>query len=166
MYGVIDKCTVRIVLFAVSATYKFVPNGSTLIPEGLLNCACARDPFVEPAIPVPETVVTTAVATTILRILLLPLSETYKFVPVESIQIPLGLLNDAKVPVPSEYPADPLPAKVVKVAVAITSLLIVFVPVLQIYRVVPVGSIHISVGELVFVSRFDTAPDEIVNFLI
>ena len=76
---------------------------------------------VEPVFPDPAIVVTTPVDITILRIVWLLLSVTYRFIP--SVVIPCGYLNLADVPVPfvePELPADP--ARVVTAPVDITIL--------------------------------------------
>ena len=104
--GVIFRST----LLPLSATYTF-PNGSVPTPKGPLNEAAVPVPLVNPETPLPAKVVTTP-AGVILRIRLFPKSDTYKL-PAASVSIPVGLLNEAAVPVPLALPETPLPAKVV-----------------------------------------------------
>ena len=77
---------------------------------GLENCATPADPSKNPPFPSPANVVTFA-DISILRILLLPASLTYKL-SIESIVIPVELLNRAAIIEPSTYPITPLPANI------------------------------------------------------
>ena len=83
---------------------------------GWLKDALVPIPFAAPAEPLPANVVTSPVATLTDRIIEVPLSPTNN-IPAPHVAIPMGLLNRAKVPNPSEYPSvldevDPPPARV------------------------------------------------------
>ncbi len=82
----------RILLPCQSATYRLVP--SVTMPAGLLNLALlavALSVLPDVVVPAggPANVVTSPEEITILRILLLELSETYRLVP--SVVIPYGI---------------------------------------------------------------------------
>src|SRR5271169_6815447 len=104
---------------------------SVVIPTGRLNLAAGPVPSVDPDranCGLPAIVVTTRLAITIFLIVLLPLSDTYRFVP--SVVIPSGRLNLAAGPVPSVDPEEAgsdigLPAIVVTTRLVITIFLIV-----------------------------------------
>ncbi len=125
-------------------TYRFVP--SVVIPEGWWKLAEVPVLWsVDPADPVPARVVTAPVDITILRILWLKVSATYRFVP--SVVIPWAWLKLAEVPVLwSVDPIDPVPAIVVTAPVEITILRILWLPLSATYRFVP--SVVISPGSL------------------
>jgi hypothetical protein len=115
------------VLLLASATKRFVP--SFVIPRGRSNKAAVPVPSVVPAVPaVPARVVTTPVEITILRIVLVKKSVTYRFVP--SFVIPNGILNKALVPVASVVPEVPaVPARVVTTPVTLSSVEVVVLSV-------------------------------------
>ena len=77
---------------------------SIAIPLGALNFAEVPVPSVFPATPDPAIVVTFPVGVIFLMIWL-PVSATYKLL-LESIAIPVGLLNLAQVPKPSVFPVQ------------------------------------------------------------
>src|SRR4030042_540955 len=86
----------RRVFLPESATYRFVP--SVVMPYGLLNRAVVPIPSLVPYSPaVPATVVTSPGAITILLMVLLPESATYRFVP--SVVMLKGLLKRAVIPI-------------------------------------------------------------------
>jgi hypothetical protein len=80
--------------------------------SGELNDASEPVLSAKVATPDPANVVTTPVATIILRIRLLSGSATYKLVPDESTASASGYAKDADVPVPSAKVYTPDPAKV------------------------------------------------------
>src|SRR4051794_17490352 len=95
----------RISLLPVSAT-NTLPDESTAMPDGALNCADVPVALVLPAVPDPANVVTTPAAVT-LRMRLFSASATY-MLPELSKSKPLGPLNFALVPVASTQPlVDP-----------------------------------------------------------
>ena len=102
----------RILLLEKSATYRLVP--SVAMPAGELNLALLAVALsVDPAVVIPAggpaNVVTAPLEITILRILLLLQSATYRLVP--SVVIPYGLLNLALLAVAlSVDPAVVIPA--------------------------------------------------------
>ena len=106
----------RMQLFPVSAIkYIAEPEGVADTALGEERVAEATGPSVEPAVPVPTSVVTTPAVVT-RRIILLFVSATIK-VPYELPKrkdMPVGLLNDAAVCVPFANPAVPLPATTAK----------------------------------------------------
>lgn len=77
---------------------------SIAIPLGALNFAEVPVPSVFPATPDPAIVVTFP-AGVIFLMIWLPVSATYKLL-LESIAIPVGLLNLAQVPKPSVFPVQ------------------------------------------------------------
>ena len=89
-------------------------------PTGWLKRAAAPVPSAEPDVPaVPANVVTAPPTITTLRMVWLPESATYKFVP--SLTMPVGVLNLADVPVASVVPEVPaVPAKVVATPPVVT----------------------------------------------
>ena len=91
------------------------------IPAGDLNWALVPLPSKSPTVPSPAIVVTSPEEILILRILLLFVSQTYKF-PKESIVIPNASLNLALVPIPSAKPCGPSPARILTAAEEITIL--------------------------------------------
>src|SRR6185437_732634 len=97
-------------LLPVSATY-ILPYMSATTPWGLLKVAAVKLPLPAPADPVPASVLTVP-AGVILRIRLLLESPMYKL-PLASMVIPAGPLNEAAVPTPLAEPAVPVPAMVV-----------------------------------------------------
>ena len=69
----------------------------------------------------PMTVVTLREARLILRMAPLPVSVTYMYALAESTAHMYGMLKRAAAPTPSAQPADPLPAKVDVLRVAMTT---------------------------------------------
>src|SRR6266699_2730545 len=126
-----------------SVTYRLAPLLSMARPPGSLNLAAGPVPLTLPNVPaVPASVVTTPVAMTIRRMVLLPLSATYRLVPLLSMARPLGRRNVAAVPVPSALPAVPavLPARAVTTPVAMTIRRMVLLLLSATYRLVPLLS--------------------------
>ena len=78
----------RILLLPESAIYRF-PNESIAIPDGPLKLAYVPVPSVYSHEPLPANMLTLP-SGVILRIILLPVSATYRF-PAESTVIPYGL---------------------------------------------------------------------------
>ena len=95
--------TTRMTWLDVSHTYT-VPEASTAMPDGPLNCAVLPTPSVDPAADLPANVVVLPMVST-LRIMLLAASATNATPPGPS-AMPYGLLNEAAVPTPLE---DPIP---------------------------------------------------------
>src|SRR6266699_2908961 len=134
-----------------SVTYRLAPLLSMARPPGSLNLAAGPVPLTLPNVPaVPPSVVTTPVAMTIRRMVLLPLSATYRLVPLLSMARPLGRRNVAAVPVPSALPAVPavLPARVVTTPVAMTICRMLLPFRVDTYRLVPLLSMTRPPGPL------------------
>src|SRR5215467_591450 len=97
-----DKSILRIKL--PDMTYRSVPFPQ--IAVGARNRADPIGPSTSPATPgIPPTVLTVLVVTSILRIVLFPVSATYKISP--SDQTPEGRANLAAGPTPSAIPKPP-----------------------------------------------------------
>jgi len=95
-------------------------EGITATPTGWLKLAPAPVPSVEKPPPLPASVVTTPLGVTS-RMRLFPASATTK-TPLEGITAtPIGLRNDAAVPMPSKNVELPLPASVVTAPRGVTS---------------------------------------------
>src|SRR6478609_9888666 len=102
----------RITALSSSATYT-LPALSTATPFGKLNRAALPEPSVLPKVSAWPARVVTVPSLVILRMVLLPVSATYRL-PLLSQATLRGLLNDAAAPTPLLLPLTPnLPAKVV-----------------------------------------------------
>src|SRR6266699_3199776 len=147
-----EEMTIRRMLLPPrAATYRLVPLLSMARPLGSLNLAAGPVPLTLPTVPaVPASVVTTPVAMTIRRMVLLPLSATYRLVPLLSMARPLGRRNVVAVPVPSALPAVPavLPARVVTTPVAMTICRMLLPFRVDTYRLVPLLSMTRPPGPL------------------
>ena len=111
--ALVEVLTTRILLLIASTTYSS-PLGCHAAEVGHWNCA--KSPLAlsaKPATPLPANEDTTAVESTMLRILLPCCSTMYPTAPVASNAISVGYLNCATVPIPLPPPPVPLPARVV-----------------------------------------------------
>ena len=112
----VEITILRIQWFPVSATYTFVPLGSTTRSLAKLNIASVNPaPLANPAADVdPANVDAVVIASGIVIVLIALVSESeiYK-IPDEFIAIPLGFLNCTSVPLPSTDPDVDEPTTVV-----------------------------------------------------
>jgi len=120
------------------------------------NNAAFADPFFTFfAQPGRATVLASIVLT--LRILLLPLSATYRYLESSEIGMPCGALNSAFGPMRSLKPGE-LPASVVTEPVAMTTARIRLFPVSPTNRVLPLGAIDKAPAQLLPPTAFFAAP--------
>mmetsp|Transcript_7156 Transcript_7156/g.22970 ORF Transcript_7156/g.22970 Transcript_7156/m.22970 type:complete len:220 (-) Transcript_7156:123-782(-) len=98
-------------------TRRVLPSVLMATPNGWSNCAMPPMPSALPSV-LPATVVTTPVATSNRRILLLGASATNRALPSGLTATPIGCVNCAAPPTPSAMPGVPLPARVVTAPVA------------------------------------------------
>src|SRR5512143_4366143 len=125
----------RMVLLPVSATYRLVP--SDVVPKGKLKVADVTGPSAEPGTPAePVRVETSPDAMSIFRMVLLPVSATYRLVP--SDVVPKGKLKVADVTGPSAEPGSPAePVRVETSPDAMSIFRMVLLPESATYRLVP-----------------------------
>jgi hypothetical protein len=108
----VERIIIRTRLPPSSVTNAESPFGEMTIPRGSVNWAFVPKPLALPSTVLPARVVTEEVKWMSFRIILLRESTIKEKVPSGEIEIPLGPLNVADVPMPFELPEVVLPAKV------------------------------------------------------